>query len=228
MFTTGKRHRELATFIINEAGDIRESAFPLVQEFLRSRVIIDDETGCWIWQGNRTMGRRWVNYGVIPSLNKQVAHRVSYTVFVGPIPPGKFVCHRCDVGLCINPEHLWTGTHQENMQDMVAKGRANFGVRQSKTHCKHGHEFTPENTFISQGNRYCRECARRQSRERARRIAPEIARLRTKAWRAANRERFNANARSYAKKRRRQTMGLLEDDPQDLRGKWKRKTVDQA
>lgn len=78
--------------------------------------------GCILWTGGRLHG-----YGSF-SIDKKTrrAHRVAYELFVGPIPDGLFVLHNCPRGdnrLCVNPAHLWLGTGQDNMDDMVRKGR---------------------------------------------------------------------------------------------------------
>lgn len=80
-----------------------------------------DPYGCWLW--NTTKDRGW--YGQFWFEGRRLgAHRVSYILFKGPIPDGYFVCHSCDVPACCNPDHLFLGTHQENMRDMRLKKRA--------------------------------------------------------------------------------------------------------
>lgn len=88
---------------------------------------------------------------------KLYAHRFIYISLVGEIPEGKHVCHSCDNPKCMNVEHLWLGTQRDNSLDMVSKRRQAF---MSKTHCKNGHEFTPENTRMTAGGRWrqCKAC----------------------------------------------------------------------
>jgi hypothetical protein len=80
--------------------------------------------GCWPWQNSRDTS----GYGLFLLNRKQCkAHRVSYEMYVGPIPDGLHVLHSCDNPRCVNPDHLSVGTNLENMQDRERKGR---GVRQ--------------------------------------------------------------------------------------------------
>ena len=87
---------------------------------LLSRVIVDQSTGCWNWTG-ATIKFGYGRIGV--DKHTYSAHRLSYEVFRGEIPEGLCVCHRCDNPPCINPDHLFLGTHSDNMQDAYRKGR---------------------------------------------------------------------------------------------------------
>ena len=82
-----------------------------------------EENGCWTW----TSCVNTYGYGETAYKGKQyLAHRLSYEFCKGPIPEGLFVCHSCDNPACINPDHLWVGTHTDNMRDKLRKGRGNM------------------------------------------------------------------------------------------------------
>lgn len=78
---------------------------------------------CWLWKGGKTSG----GYGAFNAANNiHGAHRYSYELHNGPIPEGLWVLHTCDNPSCVNPAHLFIGTQQENIEDMIEKGRGNF------------------------------------------------------------------------------------------------------
>jgi len=95
-----------------------------IKSRLLKRIKVDPATGCWLWQGSKfTKG-----YGCIRISGKSYrAHRISYRIFRGPIPFKIDVCHDCDIKPCINPYHLFLGTHQDNMDDGKNKTRFHKG-----------------------------------------------------------------------------------------------------
>lgn len=87
-----------------------------------------DPSGCWIWNG----GRGHFGHGRFHLTTRKpykivAAHRLAYWMHNGPIQAGLIVCHRCDNPQCVNPNHLFLGTHKDNADDMRAKGRARYG-----------------------------------------------------------------------------------------------------
>lgn len=86
-------------------------------------------TDCWHWRGPTNQ----FGYGRFTVRNRlQVAHRLSYEAFVGPIPDGMSVLHKCDNPSCVNPEHLWLGTYSDNRRDCLSKGRWRIKQRKGK------------------------------------------------------------------------------------------------
>ncbi len=117
-FTRWRRHGdpEHRMFVPN-------SGTPRIEDILaRSEPIT--ESGCWIWMGSSLQKD---GYGMWKWGKHWMAHRVAYIAAYGPIPDDLYVCHTCDVPACVNPDHLWLGTNDDNMADMVSKGRQSRG-----------------------------------------------------------------------------------------------------
>lgn len=83
------------------------------------------KSGCWLFISAKGGGA----YGMlsVPKGEEFLAHRISWTLHNGPVPEDMFVLHMCDVPKCVNPDHLFLGTHQDNSDDKLSKGRHCFG-----------------------------------------------------------------------------------------------------
>lgn len=101
-------------------------------ERLERHSIPEPNSGCWLWTGAYSDGGYGLLDAKIAGRRETRAHRVSYHAFVGPIPVGLFICHRCDVPCCVNPDHLFLGTPLDNTRDMIRKGRGDFRGRPAR------------------------------------------------------------------------------------------------
>jgi len=162
----------------------------LAERFANLVAIPSTDDGCWRWIGATDRG----GYGVMwkDAKNRAAkAHRVSYELFVGPIPPGYPLDHLCRRRDCVNPAHLEPVTDREN----VVRGESIVAQNMRKTHCVTGHPLSGENLRLSMRGgsvrRGCRECRREQRR----------AFIRTeqgRAWNAAKQRRQRSRRRQAA------------------------------
>lgn len=101
--------------------------FSSIEERFMSHVEKTDT--CWIWKASCIS--TGLPYGLFrwSKTRYGTAHRYSHELFIGPIPKGLCVLHRCDNPRCVNPQHLWLGTYTDNNRDAVAKGRSRGCIR---------------------------------------------------------------------------------------------------
>lgn len=124
--------------------------------------------GCWEFTGDKAGGYGRILVG--GRYGKHVAaHRFMYQLLLKrPLRDDEFVLHRCDNRPCVHPGHLFLGTQQDNVDDMVAKGR-NYAMPR-RAECGQGHPFTEANTYVApNGSRACRQCRTRNARNSHRR-----------------------------------------------------------
>lgn len=135
-----------------------------LEERIYERVSMVPFVGCWLWLLKlHENGYGQLKVGGIG----RPAHVVSFECFRGPIPEGLELDHLCRVRCCVNPWHLEPVTHLENMRR---------GIKRTRTHCPHGHEYSSENTYFHDGRRRCRLCRIISSHEywnRAKRLKQE-------------------------------------------------------
>lgn len=107
---------------------------------------VDKTEDCWIWTANKNkwgygrlrMGKRGLDY------RNELAHRLSWKISYGYIPPGLCVLHRCDNPPCIRPDHLFLGTHLDNARDRISKGRGFIKGSQFINPRRCGQKLNPE------------------------------------------------------------------------------------
>lgn len=143
---------------------------------------------CWLW----TAGKSGDGYGAITvrlvsGQSRQMrAHRLAFVLFRGPVDDHLEVCHNCPDGdnpACVNPDHLFIGTHADNMRDRYSKGRFSHtsGAWTSPTHklCRRCNALKPRSDFYRNGSgqgSYCKRCERERAAERyARNPQPHLA-----------------------------------------------------
>ncbi len=135
---------------------------PAELERFLDKVEPEPMSGCWLWTGvcsptgyARMSIHDWPHY----------AHRLSYEHFVGLIPEGQEIDHKCRVRCCVNPDHLRAVTHAENLK---APGSLAGRNKIPKTHCPQGHSYEKHGRLNGDGCKICRVCWAAQMRQRRR------------------------------------------------------------
>ncbi len=119
---------------------------------------------CWLWMSHLDKDgywRFWYNGKAVP------AHRFAYEIWVGPIPEGLTIDHKCRIRHCVRPFHLEPVTNRIN----ILRGVGAAAQNARKTHCINDHELTGNNVYTYRNGRDCRTCARANARRRYYRLA---------------------------------------------------------
>jgi hypothetical protein len=153
--------------VLDTVRAAEEARFKKLQDrfWVKVDIVRDDE--CWEWKCPPTGG----GYGQFTIEGKVFkAHRVAYELTIGPIPNGLVLDHLCRNRICVNPHHMEPVTQRENIMrgDLEVSVEAIRRHWRSRTHCKWGHELTPENVYVPPKlptARACRTCRGRRSRE---------------------------------------------------------------
>lgn len=152
----GSKKRRHTRFIPGHQRRTRADWRPLFWKRVRKL-----KNGCWQWLGSSQ--RDGYGHFTVERVTERwtkTAHKVAYELLVGPVPNGLVLDHvKCHNKWCVNPSHLEPVTQLVNL---LRSPQTVNSINKAKTHCKHGHEFTPENTYLrpDNGNRMCKACNR--------------------------------------------------------------------
>lgn len=137
----------------------------------RFAALVEKGDSCWLWKG--AINNKGYGYLSLKQIDgrwvKTLAHRFAFKLEHGAIPPGKELDHLCRNPACVRPDHLEAVSHKENILRGLT-GSINRARQLALTHCRNGHEFTAENTYIwpARGTRQCRTCQRHRQRRKHR------------------------------------------------------------
>lgn len=169
---------------------------PLIERLIDS-YSPEPMSGCWLWTKSLdTKGYAQITTGSNYDSSRRLkrAHRVAYEELIGPIPVGLQLDHKCRVRSCVNPNHLEPVTQRVNL----LRGEGTSAKNAVKTHCKRGHEFVPDNTYVFRGKRQCKEC----------KYYSNLSRLRAASLSAGQRERKSARNYSSLNQESAQSVGV--------------------
>jgi hypothetical protein len=120
---------------------------------VKTETIISDHVSspCWVWSASKDK-RGYGNFNVGHKCMK--AHRVSWIINFGEVPNGLCVCHHCDNPSCVRPDHLWIGTHKQNMSDCRSKNRSGFIVHPERMATGERHSSVTHPESIPRGENH--------------------------------------------------------------------------